>query len=693
MHKQLKYLINLLSKKVVLLFVLFSSVILLFSSLYHFVSQNNLLEKQFDNHLHLIEQKETYDNLNFSIDLAEAAINGYALSGNKKFIANYYPVLNSIPHLYSNFKALQSANTSLTDGHLFLEYNQLVVKRIATMQQVQQLSITNQYILANAIIIANEDSTIASGIIKNNSIILQMAIQKSHNSFLAANNQHNGFAYICFGISMVLKLGIFYFLIKIARDRKLINTELRLQKEYFLITINSIAEGLISTDKLGNILFMNTAAEKLTGWQKLDAENCPLEKVYKIVNEESGLAFENIVSRILKNGQTIDFENNTILYTKNNIPLIISNSGSPIFDAKGNISGTVLVFNDISERKIAEKNIKKAIERYDILAKATSDTIWDWDIINNTILYNASITSVFGYKIAQVENVVAWWQEKVHPDDLQTVVAAINEVNKNKAETLYLEYRFRCADGSYKYIYDRAFVIYDEQNKPARMIGAMQDMSYEKAEEKRIAKATIDAQEKERHHIGQELHDNVNQILVGSLLTLGLAKEKKNDPVKQSEFLETSRQHIITAIDEVRKLSHQLAPASFDDRSLKQIFEDLLAIVNINSKYNINLLFNDISDQAISGDIQINLFRILQEQLKNILKYADATAIDISINVSNNIVKLRIFDNGKGFNAKLEKKGIGLNNIKKRAEAFSGKFSLNTNIGKGCEVIVEIPIG
>ena len=82
----------------------------------------------------------------------------------------------------------------------------------------------------------------------------------------------------------------------------------------------------------------------------------------------------------------------------------------------------------------------------------------------------------------------------------------------------------------------------------------------------------------------------------------------------------------------------------------------------------------------------------MQEQMKNIVKYAEAKKIEIAVTRSNGSISLRIFDNGKGFDVKTVKNGIGLSNIKKRAESLSGKFLLNSASGKGCEIIVEIPV-
>ena len=141
----------------------------------------------------------------------------------------------------------------------------------------------------------------------------------------------------------------------------------------------------------------------------------------------------------------------------------------------------------------------------------------------------------------------------------------------------------------------------------------------------------------------------------------------------------------------MRKLSHKLAPASFDDSSLKDAFEELLQTFNVNNQFKIKLNF-DSKCNKLDGDIQINLYRILQEQIKNIVKYAAATEIEIALTQSGDLVKMKMIDNGKGFNVKTAKSGIGLSNIKKRAESLSGKFILKSSPGKGCEIIVEIPL-
>ena len=249
------------------------------------------------------------------------------------------------------------------------------------------------------------------------------------------------------------------------------------------------------------------------------------------------------------------------------------------------IKGIITNLRDISERKEAEIKIRSAVERYDILSQATSDTIWDWDIVHNTMLYNEGITKTFGYQASEVPNVVDWWNEKLYPDDFKKVTDMVEEVFEKGLEKFQLTYRFRCADGSYRYVFDRAYVMFDENNNPCRMIGAMQDISSQVEEDMRVSKAIIDTQEKERQYIGAELHDNVNQVLASSLLVLGMIKNEKMSKKETLEFIETGKGYVNSAIEELRKLSHELAPASFDNLTLENAFESLLLDFNLNKQF------------------------------------------------------------------------------------------------------------
>ncbi len=127
--------------------------------------------------------------------------------------------------------------------------------------------------------------------------------------------------------------------------------------------------------------------------------------------------------------------------------------------------------------------LQQSNTRYETVAQATSDTIWDWDILNDTIQYNYGMSKVFGYKLNEVANVKNWWNSKLHPQDEEKITGSLIKAFETPETHLQLDYRFLCADGKYKYIFDRAFIVRDNTGAPIRMIGAMQDITRQKEEE------------------------------------------------------------------------------------------------------------------------------------------------------------------------------------------------------------------
>jgi signal transduction histidine kinase len=119
----------------------------------------------------------------------------------------------------------------------------------------------------------------------------------------------------------------------------------------------------------------------------------------------------------------------------------------------------------------------------------------------------------------------------------------------------------------------------------------------------------------------------------------------------------------------------------------------LLNTFNIGNRYKISLHFDAaVQGYPLNRDILLNLYRILQEQLRNISKYANATKLEVEVLIHNNKLEMRVSDNGVGFDVKNVKGGIGLANMKRRAELFSGKIEIDASPGNGCEIAIEIPL-
>jgi two-component system, NarL family, sensor histidine kinase UhpB len=206
-------------------------------------------------------------------------------------------------------------------------------------------------------------------------------------------------------------------------------------------------------------------------------------------------------------------------------------------------------------------------------------------------------------------------------------------------------------------------------------------------EQKKIMRAMLTAEEKERNRLGRELHDNVNQILTGIKLSLSLARGKEQD----------AKLHIDNAIDlvdntiyEIRALSHrQVMPLS--DVDLEVLVSELVKKTQLVSPVTINFMYS-VDTDAIKDDLKINLYRIIQEQLNNILKHAEAMLVDIILEIHGGILSVMITDDGKGFNTAKKVNGIGLSNIINRVESFDGKVKITSTPGNGCSLEIQIPV-
>jgi len=209
--------------------------------------------------------------------------------------------------------------------------------------------------------------------------------------------------------------------------------------------------------------------------------------------------------------------------------------------------------------------------------------------------------------------------------------------------------------------------------------------------ENKITKAIIKAQEDERYEIGSELHDNVCQILAAAKMSLSMIKSSL--PSASIESYNKSSESILLATEEIRNLSHRLAPAFFANTKLDVAFENLLGTFNMDEMYNLSINFDKSSlGILINQEVQLNLYRILQEQLRNIIEHAHCTEIELSVFISDDKLHMKIADNGVGFNVNEVIYGIGMANMKRRAELFSGQLNVNSSTGKGCELMIILPV-
>ena len=318
---------------------------------------------------------------------------------------------------------------------------------------------------------------------------------------------------------------------------------------------------------------------------------------------------------------------------------------------------------------------------------------------------------IFGYKPGEIEVNSELFLLHVKKSEEERIRLAFQKSMEDRIP-FEIEHEIILRNGETKFIYERSDIFYDANGKPEKMIGTCQDITERKLAEqklteaesekhrlrdqinrqkinrqKEITMATIKAQEKERLELGRELHDNVNQILSSSKLFI---ESSVHNPERQEELLNRSKNLINSCIEELRKLSRFLTPPTLGDLTLKESINEIVDEYNqIDGGKTVDHVITDLNEDKLSDDLKISVYRIIQEQLNNIRKYAKASKVLIALKHGNNNISLHIEDNGCGFDVQAKRKGLGMTNIINRAETFNGEVRITSSPGKGCAIYIN----
>jgi signal transduction histidine kinase len=216
------------------------------------------------------------------------------------------------------------------------------------------------------------------------------------------------------------------------------------------------------------------------------------------------------------------------------------------------------------------------------------------------------------------------------------------------------------------------------------------ELSYENLRlQTTFAEAIVHAQEQERIKIGHELHDNVNQLLTTAKLFIEMLK-----PIAANDIMVVNRakEVLMTALTEIRNISQQMVIPQLKNDSLQHSMQMLLDDTEACGRFNIEFESAGFAGSNLGEGKKITLYRILQEQIKNIIKHSKARRIKVLLKTEDKNIQLCIEDDGIGFDTSQKRNGIGLTNIYDRIRLYHGSVNLITAAGEGCLLTIKIPI-
>lgn len=370
---------------------------------------------------------------------------------------------------------------------------------------------------------------------------------------------------------------------------------------------------------------------------------------------------------------------------------------TPVLDEEKNIRYIIHLVEDITQTVLQQQQQEASEEKYRQLFDNSPAVIIIWTLDDFRIReVNQSAIDLYIYSAAEFKTLTILDIRPIeeHQNLLnQAIYLKENQkgdsnsvwTQKNrKGEIIYLNVSF------HKITYDGKDAILSMGTNVTDKLILEKKLDHERQKRhKQITEAVLIAQENERVELGRELHDNINQILITTRLYLDLAMSK---PGKDEELINLSNDHIGKAIKELRRLSRNLMPPSLGDITLKQSLEDLLlnfsSLQGIKFKYKVTL--NE--EKFVPDSLKLTIFRILQEQLSNVLKHAHATSVDIEIYESDYKLHLNISDNGIGFDTNKSTCGLGLRNITSRASLLEGHAEIISIPGKGTKLSIVFPL-
>jgi PAS domain S-box-containing protein len=390
--------------------------------------------------------------------------------------------------------------------------------------------------------------------------------------------------------------------------------------------------------------------------------------------------------------------------------------------------GLFILSSDISDRKRAEQLLRDYNERYRIVSKATNDAIWDWDIVNDVEVWNHGMQTIFGYADREIRATKLWWQRKIHPEDYKRVSGDLQKVFESKASNWSSQYRYLCANGSYKNVYDRAFIIYDH-DVPIRMIGAMQDITevvqYREGLERMVEERTRklnQALKKEKElvemkskFVSMASHEFRTPLSTIVLSTGFIKKYKKRLDARvldeKLEGIEKQVNHMTYLLDDVLTIGKaeagkiEVALSMIKIGFLRRLAEEVMRTMGSHK-----LRFTQYcklssfqSSEKLIRNIVINL-------LTNAVKFSPGRKevfMSVTCDEQNLIIQVR--DLGLGIPARdrknlfssfargsnvstIEGTGLGLSIVKKAVDLLQGSIRVKSQLKKGTEFRVVLPL-
>ena len=475
------------------------------------------------------------------------------------------------------------------------------------------------------------------------------------------------------------------------------------------VTLKSIGDAVIVTDVAGRVTFLNSVAERLTGWPMADAKDQPFEKIFHIVNERTGKPVEHPVAKVLETGGIVGLANHTVLITREGRRVPIDDSGAPVRLANGDLVGIVVVFRDVTERKRAEHDhawLAAIVDSSDdaIASKTLDGIVTSW---------NPAAMRLFGYAPAEIigKPITTIIPPELHAEETEILTRLRRGEPIEHFETIRVAKDGRRIDVS--------LTVSPIRNEEGDIIGASK-IARDITERKRTDHLLREANRQKDEFLATLAHELRNPLapICASAELFKHARSLAPELRAATAILERQARQMTHLVDDLLDVSRitsgrirlHLEPLELGEL-LKAVTETYRQSAEA-ARHQITLTTSSGEHLHVSGD-RTRLTQVFSNVLHNAVKYTPAGgSIDVTLRMENRQVVVSVRDTGMGIPpemlehifepfAQLDRSyeradgglGIGLTLAKRLIELHGGRIEAKSpGRGKGTELLIRLPV-
>ena len=459
--------------------------------------------------------------------------------------------------------------------------------------------------------------------------------------------------------------------------------------------VEASGEGFGMADLDGRIAYANPVLCRLMGEEELgDVIGKNISAYYP--EEHMQRRRNEMIPALLREEE---WHTETSVLRRHGKPISIQQTSSLIRDEAGNPLRTAVVISDITERKQAEEALRASKERYELAVRGAGVGIWDYDIRTGKVYYSPRWRMMFGFEENEIGDSLEDWVRLLHPDERDWILKFQEDFLAGTLPTVTVEYRIRHKDGSYRWIVAHGLAVRDEQGKAYRLVGSHGDITDRKraeealAREHRTLKHLLQSSDHERRVIAYEIHDGLAQELAAAIMQFATFDHLKEIKPKQAAAAYHAAMTILRQGHfEVRRLISGVRPPILDEEGIVAAISHLVNEEKREKGNKIEYL-SKVEFERLTPILENAIYRIVQEALTNACRHSKADKVHVELVQCGDQIRIEVRDRGVGF--KPEDVGdshFGLEGIRERARLLGGKATIETRLGRGTMVVVELPI-